>query len=260
MWRTATEANVAHAVKCNMGIHTAKLTAIVPGGNANGTDKALPSEYYICKKETGVWTNKYLTVSEGDHKSNSHLKQASNKENYSVTEYNNYVPTGVRDASDEYKELYYTKYRPANDRLNKTMIDITYTSFKCDLSMDEQEQIDDHVRDVHGVENGINSMKPVQRIEVDTKIAFTLPSILEIEISGPEKRKTMIHSLYIRSVARNVVNKTNNKSTADLIECRSQEFMTELGKSAPTNFFSRFKMHLYEALEGIDIDADLECY
>ena len=194
-----------------------------------------------------------------DHKSNSHLKQASNKENYSVTEYNNYVPTEVRDASDEYKELYYTKYRPANDRLNKTMIDVTYTSFKCDLAMQEQEEIDDHIRNVHGVEYGVNSMKPVQRIEVDTKIVFILPSILEIELVGSKKRKALINSIYTCSVARNVINKTPNKNTADLNMSRSKDFMTELSKSAPTNFFSRFKMHLYEALEGIDIDADFTC-
>jgi hypothetical protein len=114
LWRTAAGANLVTAVKCNMGIHIIKLSAVIPGGNANGTDKALPPEYYICKKETGVWTLKYVTTSEGDHKSNSHLKQASNKENYSVTEYNNYIPTEVRDASNEYKDLYYTEYRPAN--------------------------------------------------------------------------------------------------------------------------------------------------
>ena len=73
MWKTAKEAMLANAVNCNMGIHTVKLTAIVPGGNDNGTDKVLPPEYYICKKETGVWTKKHLTFSEGDHKSNSHL-------------------------------------------------------------------------------------------------------------------------------------------------------------------------------------------
>merc|ERR1712105_59322 len=35
--------------------------------------------------------------------------------------------------------------------------------------------------------------------------------------------------------------------------------MTELGKSAPTNFFSRFKMHMHEALDGIDLEADFTC-
>ena len=87
-------------------------------------------------------------------------------------------------------------------------------------------------------------MRPVQRIEVDTKAEYVLPSILDIEIFGPDKRGTTIYSLYTRSVARNVVSKTNNKSTADLIESRSQDFMIKLGKRCTINFFNRFKMHL----------------
>ena len=117
--------------------------------------------------------------------------------------------------------LYYNKYKPANNSLTMAMMEFNFISFKCDISLEEDGEIDEHVKDVHGLVNGIGSLSQIQKIEVDTKIAFSLPSILEIEISGPEKRKGMIHSLYIRSVSRNVVNKTNNKSTADLIECRS---------------------------------------
>jgi hypothetical protein len=101
-------------------------------------------------------------------------------------------------------------------------------------------------------------MTPVQRIEVDTKLEFKLPELLDIEIYGPDKISTRSHSHYTRSVARNVVTKTNNKSTADLIECRSQDFMREMGKSAPVNFFSRFNMHLYEEI-NTDVEADFTC-
>ena len=113
-----------------MGIHIIKISAVVPNGNANGTDKPLPDEYYLCKKETGVWTLKYLTSSEGNHKSNSHLKQASNSDNYSVTSYNQYVPTQVMDAVNTYKELYYTKYHPGNDTLTLVMMNASFISFK----------------------------------------------------------------------------------------------------------------------------------
>ena len=90
--------------------------------------------------------------------------------------------------------------------------------------MDEEDMINDHVYDVHNV-NGISAMTPVQKIKVDTAQPFTLPSLLEIELSGPDKRSSQVHSIYSRCVARAVVSKTNNKSIADLIECRSQELM-----------------------------------
>ena len=122
MWRYAVGNTVVTAVRCNMGIHIIKISAVVPNGNTNGTDKALLDEYYLCKKETGVWTVKYLTAAEGNHKSNAHLKHASNKDNYSITKYNEYVPTQVIDAINTYKDLYYAKYHPGNDTLTNMIL------------------------------------------------------------------------------------------------------------------------------------------
>ena len=75
---------------------------------------------------------------------------------------------------------------------------------------------------------------------------------------GPDKRATKITAVYTRGVARAIVTKTNNKDTADLIETESQRFMKELGKSAPVNFYNRFKMHLKTEL-NIDVDSDYTC-
>ena len=128
-----------------MCIHTTRLNAIVTGGAADGTDKVLDEEIYICKKESAVWIKQYLTFSTGENKANSHLKQASNKENYSVSEYNRYVPLQVRAAADVYITKYFNKHKPTNVRLTKAMIEISFTSFKCDLPMMEQEEIDEHI-------------------------------------------------------------------------------------------------------------------
>ena len=48
--------------------------------------------------------------------------------------------------------------------------------------MAEQPEINEHIQDVHGILGGIEILKPMQIIEVDIKIAFTLPSLLEIEL------------------------------------------------------------------------------
>ena len=178
MWRCEQGNNILTAVRCNMGIHIIKLTAVVPGGNTDGTDKPLADEYYLGKKETGVWSLKYLTSAEGPHQKNSHLTQASNSDNYSVRDYNKYVPKQVMDSMDAYKTLYFNKYHPDNATLTMGMILATFISFKCDLQMDEEDMINDHVYDVHNV-SGISAMKPVQKIKVDTGIDFTLPNLLE---------------------------------------------------------------------------------
>ena len=77
LWRTAKGNSVVSSVYCNMGIYIIKIQAVVTGGGAGGTDKPLPDEFYLCKEEMGIWTVKYLTASEGPHKQNAHLKQAS---------------------------------------------------------------------------------------------------------------------------------------------------------------------------------------
>ena len=82
--------------------------------------------------------------------------------------------------------------------------------------MAEEPRIEEHIEDVHGIEGGIETLKPMQVIEVDTKIAFTLPSLLEMELLGPDKRATLIKSVYILCEARNVITKTTNKNHADL--------------------------------------------
>ena len=92
IWRIAQGTALMSVTRCNMGICIIRITAVVPGGMPNGTDKDLPAEYYLCKEEMGVWTMKYLTSAEGSHKNNAHLRQASDLNNYSISKYNEFVP------------------------------------------------------------------------------------------------------------------------------------------------------------------------
>ena len=101
-------------------------------------------------------------------------------------------------------------------------------------------------------------MSPLQEIEVDTKIAFTIPSLQEIEQVGPDKRVQIISSVYTRCVSRGIINKTSNKSASDLRDSRSKDFMTELERSSTKKYFARFKMHLSEALEDVDTNEDFK--
>ena len=247
----------SEAVRCNICVHIIKVQATVTAGNTNGTDRRLPDEYYLCKKETGVWSLKHLTSAEGSHKHATHLKHAADPQTYSVPSYTEYIPTEVSNSTGKYIDLFFAKYTANNPRLTKEMCVTSFVSFKCDLSMDEDGLIDEHIREVHDVP-GIPAMKPIQRIEVDAKQEFSLPDLLDIEIAGPDKQNTKVNSVYSRCVSRNVVNKTYNKSAADLVESRSQDFMLELKKRTNDNFFNRFKMHLAQELD-IDVESDFTC-
>ena len=132
MWRHAKGNTVVSSVYCNIGIHIIKISCVVTGGGVAGADKPLPDEYFLCKEEMGVWTLKYFTVSEGPHKNNSHLMQASQKDNYSVPDYNNYLPTQVLGAIEKYKTLYYNNQSifigPAGQQTYRAIVIINPTA------------------------------------------------------------------------------------------------------------------------------------
>lgn len=103
---------------------------------------------------------KNITFSKGDNKNNQHLVQASSKESYSVPSYSSFVPTQVRDAADKYITKYYNKFKRANTKLTKGMITIAFSTFKHGLHLTEQEEIDEHFSDVHGISDGPTVIPP----------------------------------------------------------------------------------------------------
>ena len=145
MWRREKGTQVQTAVNCNICICIMNITAVLEGEGEEGADLNLPVERYLCREEMGMWAKKYLTASEGNLKSNKHLKQASGTDNYPITRYNDYVPKLVLDSVNKYKELYLNKYLPDNSTLTKGVMSATFVSFKCDYQMDEDGVIDKHV-------------------------------------------------------------------------------------------------------------------
>lgn len=205
-----------------------KISVVVTGGGANDADKPLNEEFFFSKNEAAEWIQRYLTYSNGDTKDAKHLKLVSNSNTYTITDYHSYVPIQVRNASATYITRFFHKHKGDNAKLIKEMITISYLVFKCNLTLIDQDYIDEHYQDVHGIEGGAIKLSHLQEIEVDTKIAFTLPSLQEIEQVGPDKRVQIISSVYTQCVSRGIIDKTSNKSESSLKDSRSKDLMTEL--------------------------------
>jgi hypothetical protein len=187
----------------------------------------------------------------------SHLRHAADINTYSIPGYSHYIPIKLFEAANKYVALFMAKYGPDNANLTAAMCSFTFVSFKCDIELDEMGFIDEHFREVHNIP-GVPAMMPLQQIEVDAKQDFTLPDLTELEISGPDKQNASINSVYVRSVARNIITKSYNKCNADLVASKSQDFMLELSKRTNNNFLKRFQMHLSQKL-GVDITNDFSC-
>ena len=103
---------------------------------------------------------------------------------------------------------------------------------------------------MHGLPSGIATLKPLQTITLDKDTAFVCPDLKNIEDIGTEGKKLAIKSVYTQSIAKGVfVTFNGSRSSADLNQQRSQEFLNELRKKCPVNFFGRFQMQLGRKLK-----------
>ena len=195
-------------VGCKVPIWIAKVSAVVTAGEPDGvTDKIIPAMFYLCKEETSSWAKQYLKFSSETENNKARLKSTASENSYSLTSYNNYIPKVVRDAADKYRTKFFNHHKRQNKKLTKAMITVTYSSFMCEAIAGEHPAITDHIEIVHGIEDGIETLSEFQVIQVDSKISFVIPSLLDIELLGPDIRKNKLDNVYIICVARDVIKK-----------------------------------------------------
>ena len=261
IWATGNTSDGVNKADCNVPIWLAKVSAVVTEGHADGKqDKALNARYYLCKEETAVWAKKHLKFSIETVNNKLGLRSTAPSSNYNIKKYDEYIPKAIRDATAKYKTKFFNHHSSQNPKLTDEMITIIFTSFMCCLPLGNQRAIDEHVEDIHGFTDGVDELKEDQRIQVDSKIAFTLPSLLDIELMGPEKRKNKFHEVYVICVARDILKKNSNEANSDLNRSRSVEFMSELKKSTSNTYYERFKMHLKNLIGfSEDIDGSFSC-
>ena len=261
IWQTNPPSDLVNKADCNTPIWIAKVSAVVIEGHTDGKqDKPLNARYYLCKEETATWAKKYLRFSVETANNKLGLRSTAPYGNYDIKKYDMYIPRMIRDASAKYKTKFFNHHSGQNPKLTEEMITISFTSFMCHLHLGNQRAIDEHVEDIHGFTNGVDELKEDQRIQVDSKIAFTLPSLLDIELMGPDKRKSKFHEVYVICVARDILKKNSNEANSDLNRSRSVEFMGELKKSTSNTYYERFKMHLKNLIGfSEDIDGSFSC-
>ena len=61
------------------------------------------------------------------------------------------------------------------------MITVSYATFKCNLQLTDQDHVDEHYKNIHGLRGGAAALIPFQEIEVNTQIPFTVPDLTTIE-------------------------------------------------------------------------------
>ena len=136
---------------------------------------------------------------------------------------------------------------------------VAISVFTCGLQLFNFQHIHEHCVQVHGLPEGIASLRTLQTIALDKDTAFTCPDLRNIEDVGTEEKGLAVDAVYNMSTAKGIFKSANNnRSTADLCKTRSQEFLRELKKVCQTKFYGRFYMKLGQTLKasGQNISGD----
>ena len=244
--------------RCNLPAAIARLRANVPGGGLNDTDKDIPEEGFVVKKKLAEWAKKQMLFSKASEKNFVHLDVAAPMSAYRVGNYVNYIPIRILD-TEQFKAEFITKHGTDVPKLKKEHISVAFSIFQCGLQLVEEQQVDEHCRQTHGLVEGINSLSPLQVITVDRDQVFKCPDLQRMEDVGPEEREMLSNSVSNMSVAKGVFQViNNNKSQADLKRNRAQEFLEEVRKACSKNYYGRFNMLLGNELvtQGLKIAGD----
>ena len=75
------------------------------------TNKAIPEEFLLAKKEGAEWSMTNLTWSKGETKDSNHMKVASNPDTYAVPKYHNCVPIQVRNTEASFTNKFLVKHK-----------------------------------------------------------------------------------------------------------------------------------------------------
>ena len=170
---------------------------------------------------------------------------------YKISNYENYLPIQVKENYDQFIGEFINRHKRINPTLHKNHVSVKFSTFICGLDLFESGQITHHCREIHGLEQGITSLSPLEVVTVKEEIKFTSPSFLGIESMGEENQAMITENLYHRCVASGIfISAGSDMSSADLRSHRTQELLKGIKEVSDKPYFKRFLMFLGQALRN----------
>ena len=212
----------------------------------------------MIKEKMAIWSRKQMLFAKASESNFKHLDVTAPMNAYPVGNYVNYIPIPALDTS-KFVDKFMAHHSTSSPGLQREHISVAFSIFQCGLQLIEEQQVDEHFGQVHGLSDGISSLSPLQVITLDKDTVFQCPDLKTMEDVGPEEREMMADAVYNMSVAKGVfVVVNNNKSKADLKRNRAQEFLKEVRKASAATFYGRFNMLLGQMLReaGSNIAGD----
>ena len=214
------------------------------------------------RERLAVWIKKWMMRSNAEAKDFAHLLVAAPKAAYKLSNYEDYLPVQVKENYDQFIGEFINRHKRINPTLHKNHVSVKFSTFICGLDLFESGQITHHCREIHGLEQGITSLSPLEVVTVKEEMKFTSPSFLGIENMGEENQAMIAENLYHRCVASGIlISAGSDISTADLRSHRAQELLEGIKEVSDKLYFKRFLMFLGQALrnQGLQITGSFSC-
>ena len=242
-------ANSSQAPRCNLPTAVTKISAVIPAtGGAQRIN--INEEVFLIRDEMGPWNASQMMSSKAIERNFVHLDVAAQPNCYPIPAYASYIPAPAANIDGYISQFVnYHKQQPNTTGLEREHVSASVTVFTCGLHLYDTLHVQEHFVHVHGLPNGVASLKQLQTIILDKDTTFVSPDLRNIEDVGAERKKMMITSVYNQCIAKQVfVTFNGGRADASLSQQRSQEFLNELKKKCQSSYYGRFAMNLTHRL------------
>ena len=248
-FKQPTTSSSCMAPRCHLVVAAAKIKARIPASGSN-LQKDIEEEVFPMAQEMGPWNITYMKATKASESNFKHMDVAAPAAAYPIPNFAKYIPGPVKNIDGYINQfLNHHKQKPDTARLKREHVTASVAVFQCNLHLFDTTHAQEHFINVHGLPNGIASLKKLHTITIDKDTAFVCKDLKGIEDVGESSRKILITGVYNQCIAKEVFTTFNGgRDSADLNEQRSQEFLSELKKKCQPNFFGRFEMMLTRKL------------
>ena len=131
-----------------------------------------------------------------------------------------YIPIPAAD-TDVYVGQFITHHTTLFPGLGREHMSVAISVFMCGLQLFNPQHVHENCLQVHGLPEGIASLKALQTISVAKDTAFTCPDLKNIEDVGTEETGLAVDAVYNMSIAKGIFKTFNNsRSSTDLCKTR----------------------------------------
>ena len=143
----------------------------------------------------GPWNTNQMMSCKAIESNYKHLDIGAPQHSYPIPAYANYIPIPASNIDGYINQfINHFKQQPDYARLEREHLSASITVFTCGLQLFDTLHVQEHYHKVHGLPNGVASLKQLQTITLDKDTSFVCTNLKSIEDVGTEKKKTMVTS------------------------------------------------------------------